>query len=86
LLELESMINSTQIKPNTPVVCSNNVQFGIVDHMEGTESIKLNKDANGHHHFIPLSWVKSVDDKVHVDRSGEQAMKEWTTDASKPKK
>ena len=27
------MINASQIKPNTPVVCSNNRQFAIVDHM-----------------------------------------------------
>lgn len=73
------MINVSQIKPNTPVVCSENGQFGIVDHMEGKDTIKLNKDAKGQHHYIPLSWVKSVDDKVHVDRSGDQAMREWAT-------
>ena len=73
------MINSTQIKPHTPVVCSNDKQFAIVDHMEGDAMIKLAKDASGQHHYIPLSWVKSVDDKVHVDRPGQQAMKEWST-------
>ena len=41
--------------------------------------IKLSKDANGRHHYIPLTWVTSVDDKVHIDRPGEQAMKEWST-------
>ena len=82
------MITANQIKPNTPVVCSNNGQFGVVDHMEGTDMIKLTKDANGKHHFIPLKWVKTVDDKVHVDRPGEQAMKEWSdsaTASAKPK-
>jgi len=73
------MINWSQIKPNTPVVCSNNRQFGVVDHMEGTETIKLNKDDKGQHHYIPMSWVKSVDDKIHVDRPGDQAMREWST-------
>ena len=73
------MINANQIKPNTPVVCSNNGQFGVVDHMEGADTIKLNKDSHGQHHYIPMSWVKSVDDKVHIDRPGAQAMKEWTT-------
>jgi hypothetical protein len=28
---------------------------------------------------IEGTWVTSVDDKVHVDRPGDQAMKEWTT-------
>jgi hypothetical protein len=73
------MINASQIKPNTPVVCSNNRQFAVVDHMEGTDTIKLNKDDKGQHHYIPMSWVKSVDDKVHVDRPGDQAMREWLT-------
>ncbi len=79
------MTNANQIKPNSPVVCSNNGQFAIVDHMEGTDTIKLKKDAKGQHHYIPLSWVKSVDDKVHVDRAGEQAMREWMTSPPKDK-
>jgi hypothetical protein len=73
------MIQASQIKPKTPVVCSNNGQFAVVDHMEGTNMIKLNKDSKGQHHYIPLSWVKFVDDKVHIDRPGELAMREWTT-------
>lgn len=72
------MMNPNEIKPNTPVVCSENGQFAVVDHMQGTKSIKLKKDAEGKHHFIPLSWVTKVDDKVHIDRPGGQAMREWT--------
>ncbi len=49
------------IKPEMPIVCSNDGQFGVVDHMEGKTSIKLKKDDKGKHHFIPLSWVKTVD-------------------------
>jgi hypothetical protein len=71
------MINANLIKPNIPVVCSDNRQFAVVDHMEGPDTIKLNKDAKGQHHYIPLSWVRSVDTKVHIDRSGDQAMREW---------
>ena len=62
------MITANQIKPNMPVVCSNNGQFAVVDHMEGDDWIKLKKDQSGTHHFIPLDWVRSVDGKVHVDR------------------
>lgn len=72
------MIDSNQIKPHMPVVCSNNGQFATVDHLEGG-SIKLTKDDKGTHHYIPLEWVTSVDAKVHVDRPGDQAMKDWTT-------
>ncbi len=74
------MINSNKIKTGTPVCCSVGKQFGIVDHMEGAESIKLNKDEKGQHHYIPLQWVTKVDDQLHIDRPGAQAMKEWTTE------
>lgn len=65
-----------------PVVCSEDGQFAVVDHLQGTDSIKLRKDDSGQHHFIPLSWVTSVDGKVHVDRPGDQAMREWSTTPS----
>lgn len=74
------MINPQEIKPDMPVVCSQDGQFGVVDHIEGQDSIKLKKDKEGKHHFIPMSWVTNVDNKVHVDRPGDQAMKEWRTE------
>lgn len=76
---LDSQTAQSLIKPHMPVVCSENGQFATVDHLEGRDEIKLTRDKNGQHHFIPLSWVSSVDDKVHVDRPGDQAMKEWKT-------
>lgn len=75
------MINPSQIKPKTPVVCSQDGQFAVVDRIDG-DSIKLAKDEKGIHHFIPIAWVTKVDDKVHVDRTGDQAMKEWSTTAT----
>lgn len=77
------MIDTSQIKPNAPVVCSENGQFAVVDHIEGTDTIKLKKDDKGKHHFIPMTWVTSVDDKVHIDRTGDQAMREWSDAAPK---
>jgi hypothetical protein len=73
------MIDIKAIKEKMPVVCSEDGQFAVVDHMQGVSTIKLAKDAKGQHHYIPLSWVKIVDDKVHVDRPGDQAMREWST-------
>jgi hypothetical protein len=73
-------MDTSKIREHMPVVCSNNKQFGVVDHLEG-DQIKLTKDASGQHHYIPQSWVTSVDDKVHVDRPGERAMREWKTAA-----
>jgi hypothetical protein len=73
------MFNLNEIKPHMPVLCSEGGQFAVVDHLEGKDAIKLTKDRNGEHHYIPLSWVRSVDTQVHVDRPGDQAMKEWST-------
>jgi len=72
------MINSTQIQPDMPVVCSLDGQFAVVDHMEGAGTIKLKKDETGQHHYIPLDWVSSIENgKVKVDRTGDQAMEDW---------
>ena len=69
---------SGQIREHMPVVCSNSKQFGTVDHVEGN-FIKLTKSGSndGQHHWIPTEWVTRVDEHVHVDRPGEQAMREW---------
>jgi hypothetical protein len=80
---LDSTTAKDLIKPHMAVVCSENGQFATVDHIEGTNEIKLARDKNGVHHYIPLAWVVSVDDKVHVDRPGDQAMEEWTTSPGK---
>lgn len=80
---LDAVTATDLIKPHMPVVCSENGQFATVDHIEGHSSIKLAKDDTGQHHYIPLDWVTSVDDKVHIDRPGKQAMREWSTSAPK---
>ena len=72
------MIQRTQIKPEAIVVCSNNKPFAKVDHVEGASAIKLNKDESGLNHYIPLSWVTKVDDKVHVDRTAKDVMAGWS--------
>jgi hypothetical protein len=82
---LDSINAKSLIKPNMPVVCSDDGLLAVVDHLEGSEVIKLAKDSNGQHHYIPLTWVDSVDDKVHIDRTGDQAMKEWSRTPPIPK-
>jgi len=54
-------------------------QFATVDHTDSGNMIKLTKDESGQHHWIPMSWVTRVDQHVHVDRPGKQAMQEWST-------
>ena len=67
-----------KIREHMDVICSENEPFGRVDRVEG-DAIKLTKDDSGQHHWIPLSWVTRVDDAVHVDRPGRQAMQEWSS-------
>ena len=74
-------VNADQIRPHMPVVCSNGGQFATVDHTDAGDTIKLTKDEQGQHHWIPMSWVTRVDEHVHVDRPGEQAMQEWSSEA-----
>jgi len=74
------MISIDQIQPDMPIVCSEGRQFATVDHAEGPSSIKVKKDETGQHHYIPLSWVTSIEDgKVIVDRPGDKAMQEWSS-------
>src|SRR4051794_12702403 len=76
------MVATSQIREHMPVVCSNDEQFGTVDKVEG-DYIKLTAkgSADGKHHWIPLAWVTRVDNTVHVDRPGDQAMREWLSTA-----
>lgn len=71
------MINKDSIKAHMTVVGSDDVQLGRVDHIEGEKAVKLAKDGSGQHHYIPIDWIRSVDDKVHLDRPGSQAMGAW---------
>jgi hypothetical protein len=43
------MTNANQIRPGTPVVCSKNVQFVMVDYRECADPIKLAKNNKGQH-------------------------------------
>lgn len=72
-------VNTEAIRDHMPVVCSNGNQFATVDHVDGN-SIKLTKDDQDQHHWIPFDWVTRVDEHVHVDRPGDQAMKDWSTE------
>jgi hypothetical protein len=71
-----------KILEHMTIVGSNGLAFGEVDRVEG-EAIKVTKDDQGKHHWIPLGWVTRVEEEVHLDRSGEQAMREWMAEAPK---
>src|SRR5438874_875774 len=67
------MASASQIKEHMDVISSDKKTVGKVDHMEGTDKIKLTKQSSPdgqHHHFIPMSWVDHVDQHVHLNKSG----------------
>ena len=65
------------------VVGSDGAHVGIVDHLDG-ERIKLTRhdsNADGKHHFLPLSSVASVGEFVTLSMSASDAMAQWETDS-----
>ena len=60
------MADTSAIREHAEVISADGIHIGTVDRVEG-DRIKLTKKANpagheGHHHFIPLDLVSSVDD------------------------
>jgi hypothetical protein len=79
-----NMFKSLDIRENMEIVGSDDKHVGTVDHMEGTDRIKLAKNdpnAGGKHHFISIDWVDYVDSKVHLNKPSEAAMTDWQTAA-----
>lgn len=70
------------VKERMDVVASCGTKVGVVDHVEG-QSIKLTRSdsPDGQHHFIPLGWVESVDDKVHLKKNSVETQQGWKADA-----
>jgi hypothetical protein len=66
-------------KEHQEVVGSDGVHVGKVDHIRGDRILlaKSDRDAGGHHHSIPSSWIQTVDDKVHLSKTAEQAKQAW---------
>lgn len=58
---------------------SDGQHVGTVDKVRGDRIIltKNDKDAGGHHHSIPSRWIRSVDDKVTITKSADEAQREW---------
>ena len=68
-----------QAKEHQEVVGSDGAHVGTVDHVRGDRILltKTDKDAGGHHHSIPSSWIRSVDDKVHIAKTADEAHQAW---------
>lgn len=72
--------STSDIKEHADVVASCGTKIGRVDHVEGSH-IRLTKSdsPDGVHHTIPLSWVASVDSKVHLNKDHVAVQDGWGT-------
>lgn len=61
------------------VLGSDGAHVGTVDKVRGDRIVltKSDKDAGGHHHSIPSAWIQSVDDRVTISRTAEEAQNAW---------
>jgi len=73
-----------QAQEHQEVVGADGQHIGTVDHVRGDhiQLTRSDKDAGGHHHLIPCSWIESVGDKVTVNKTAEQARRLWQEDQS----
>jgi hypothetical protein len=75
-----SQIKEHMIKEHMDVISSDRKTVGKVDHLEGSDKIKLTKQSSPdgqHHHFIPVSWVDHIDQHVHLGKSGAEVTSHW---------
>lgn len=68
-----------RVSEHMEVIGSDGEHVGTVDHVRGDRILltKRDQDAGGHHHSIPSSWVRSVDDKVTLAKTADQARTVW---------
>lgn len=74
----------SSVKEHQEVVGSDGTHVGTVDHIRGDRILltKTDKDAGGHHHSIPSSWIATVADKVTLARTAAQAQQAWRDEES----
>lgn len=69
----------SRVTEHMEVVGSDGQHVGTVDKVRGDRIIltKNDADAGGHHHSIPSRWIQSVDDKVTIRKSADEAKSAW---------
>jgi hypothetical protein len=68
-----------QVSEHMEVVGSDGSHVGTVDKVRGDRIIltKNDADAGGHHHSIPSRWIQSVEDKVTLRKTADEAKAAW---------
>lgn len=75
-----------RVTEHMEVVGSDGGHVGTVDVVRGERIVLTRSDpsAGGLHHSVPCSWVESIDDKVTLNRSADEARSEWRNEARNP--
>ncbi|HEV2078482.1 MAG TPA: DUF2171 domain-containing protein [Allosphingosinicella sp.] len=68
-----------RVTEHMEVFGSDGEKIGTVEAVHGDRIMlaKNDENAGGHQHSIPCSWIEKVDEKVTVNKSREEAMREW---------
>ncbi len=69
----------SQVAEHMEVVGSDGSHVGTVDKVKGDRILltKNDRDAGGVHHSIPSRWIKTVDGKVTLSKSADEAKAAW---------
>ena len=73
-----------RVTEHMEVVGSDGQHVGTVDKVRDGRIVLTKSDpsAGGHHHSIPCGWLESVDDKVTLNKTAEEAMQAWRDEES----
>jgi hypothetical protein len=68
-----------RVTEHMEVLGSDGTHVGTVDKVRGDRIIltKNDTDAEGRHHSIPSRWIQTVDDKVNLRKTAEEAKDHW---------
>jgi len=68
-----------RVTEHMEVVGSDGAHVGTVDKVRGDRIVltKRDNDAGGRHHSIPSRWISSVDDKVTIAKTADEAHAHW---------
>ena len=73
-------INVNDITKHAEVIALCGTKVGTVDHLQGTDQLKLTRHEDGHHHFIPLTWVDEIkNNQVMLNKDAEEVKSHWVT-------
>jgi hypothetical protein len=68
-----------QVKEHMDVVGNDGAHVGTVDKVRGDRIMltKSDPEADGRHHSVPVRWIQSVDDKVTLNKTADEAHRLW---------